>query len=54
MRAYNNDIVKYRGKIVRHDFLCGHTSTKVSKDGTETIAIDHWTKGEYVVNKLNI
>lgn len=53
VRAYENNIVKYRGKIVRHDFLCGSTTTKTTKDGTETTILDHWTKREYVVNKLS-
>jgi atypical dual specificity phosphatase len=38
VRAYENNILKYRGKIVRSNFICG--------DG-------HWTKGKYITNKLH-
>lgn len=42
VRTFNNDkkTVKYRGKIVRHDFICGDV------DGN----INHWTKGKHTVN----
>lgn len=38
VRAYDKDSVKYRGKIVRKDFICGDT---------------HWTKGQHIINKIN-
>lgn len=45
VRGCNNGIVKYRGKIVRHDFLFnGNTN--------EPAIINHWTKSGYVVNTL--
>ncbi len=35
VRAYENNVLKYRGKIVRPNFICGDA---------------HWTKGKYTVN----
>ena len=37
VRAYENNILKYRGKIVRPNFICGDV---------------HWTKGKYTINTL--
>ena len=37
VRAICDDFVKYRGKIVRHNFISGN---------------DHWTKGKYVINTI--
>jgi len=42
VRAYENDAVKYRGKIVRSDFLCGDVSGNVN----------HWTKQQFTKNIL--
>lgn len=42
VRAFENDIVKYRGKIVRSNFICGDV------DGN----VNHWTKGIHTINEL--
>ncbi len=42
VRAFDDNIVKFRGKIVRSDFICG------DMDGN----VDHWTKGHHTVNQL--
>lgn len=42
VRAFENDIVKYRGKIVRSNFICGDV------DGN----VNHWTKGIHTINGL--
>lgn len=49
VRACDNDIVKYRGKIVRSNFLCDPITGKPLEDGEHLI---HWTKGKSVVNSL--
>lgn len=41
VRAFENGMVKYRGKIVRQNFICGDV------DGN----VNHWTKGIHTINK---
>lgn len=48
VKVFEDDIVKYRGKIVRSNFLCGHV--EITEDGEQ---LNHWTKGKYVQNKLS-